>query len=193
MRIEPESTVLPFDAVWRKASTTLTGIPVEVHVVGSDEQANAMLNRFLELLGSATHPASEPLFRLACTADAYLNELTTNLSRHGSNKLERRLPRMAFAIGATVERSKGANFEIEAAALPHNAVVVVSQHGHTVCLTSVRGPRGDAIAITGSRASTCVVVGQRLAERPGDLADLSRYFGVSGVVVERLSAPVHSA
>jgi hypothetical protein len=181
--------VLPFAAVWRKASTTFTGVPVEVHVAGSDEQADAMLNRYLELLGVSTHPLSEPLFRLACAADAYLNELNNTISRHGSNKLERRLPRLAFAIGARIERSKGANFEVEATALPHNAVVVISQHGHTVCMTSVRGLLGDAIAVTGSRASTCVVAGQRLAEHPGDLTDLSRYFGVSGVVIERCPTP----
>ena len=181
--------MLPFAAVWRKASTSFTGVPIEVHVAGSDEQADAMLNRFLELLGTSTHPLSEPLLRLACAADAYLNELNITISRHGSNKLERRLPRFAFALGAKVERSKGANFEVEATSLPHNAVVVISQHGHTVCMTSVRGLLGDAIAVTGSRASVCVIAGQRLAEHPGDLADLNRYFGVNGVVIERAAAP----
>jgi len=168
------------------------GVPVEVHVAGSDEQAHATLLRFQELVALATQPSSEPFFRLACAVDAYLNELNTTISRHGSAKIERRLTRLAFAIGTTIERSRsGTNFEVEPSALPRNAVVVVVQHGHTVCMTSISCPSGDAIALTGPRAAMCVVAGQRLGSHPGDLDDLNRYFGVSGVVVARApsSAP----
>jgi hypothetical protein len=182
----PDSTVVPFAAVWRKIGTAVGGIPVEVHVAGSDEQAASMLGRYLELLSTVTHPGSDPLLRLACAADAYLMEINTTLSRHGSSKLERRLPRLAFALGTTIERlNGGSNFEVEPTVLPQNALVVVVQHGHTVCMTTVRGPMGDAIAVTGSRAALCVVAGQRLRDQPGDLADLSRYFGISGMVIAR--------
>lgn len=181
---------MPFAAVWRKLGTIVSGVRVEVHVAGSDEQARAMLTRYLELLDTATNVSSETLLRLACAADAYLTESNNTLARHGTTKIERRMPRFAFALGTTIERvSGGANFEVEPAALPHNAVVVVVQHGHTLCMTSVRSASGDAIALTGGRAALCVVAGQRLRDQPGDLADLSRYFGVSGMVVARSNGP----
>ena len=184
-------TVVPFAAVWRSIGTKVSGYPIEVHVAGSDEQAHAMLTRYLELLDTETRPTSDPLLRLACAADAYLNELNTTISRHGSSKLDRRMPRFAFALGTTIERrSGGANFEVEPTMLPQDAVVVVVQHGHTVCMTSVECPSGDAIALTGSRASLCVVAAQRLRDHPGDLHDLGRYFGVSGMVIAHHDTPL---
>ena len=191
VKTTPEANVVPFTPVWRKVGTTVGDVPVEVHVAGSDEQATAMLQRYLELLSTVTQPSSDPFLRLACAADAFLNEISTTISRHGTSKMERKLPRLAFALGTRIERlSGGANFEVEPTTLPQNAVVVVQQHGHTICMASVRCPMGDAIALTGPRAALCVVAAQRLRDNPGDLDDLSRYFGVSGMVVARTATAV---
>ncbi len=191
MNTEYDANVVPLAAVWRRASTSIGNLPVEVHLAGSDEQVTAVLGRLLDLFTSHTSSTSEPLFRVACAADAYLNEVNTTLVRHGTSKSDRKMPRVAIALGTCIDRDGiGANFSVEAASLPHDAVVIVVQHGHTVCMTSVRGQNGEAIALTGPRAVTCVIAAQRLSAFPGDLEDLGTYFGVSGMVISPARAPV---
>jgi hypothetical protein len=172
-------------------TTNVGSIPVEVHIAGSQEQAFEVLGRFLELLATKTSPDTEPLLRLACAADSYLNELNNTLVRHGSSRQERRLPRVALAIGTHLaEAGASANFSIDASRLTKNAVVAIVQHGHTVCMTATSGRNGETVVLSGNRATACVVAGQRLLLHPGDLTDLGTYFGVQGMVVAAPPASV---